>query len=1222
MNTKLQFLKKLVIAIVCILPISVFGQVVEISTETQLRAIANDLAGDYKLANDITLTSDWTPIGDEQNRFTGTFDGNGKTIYALKFVDTSRDGAGFIGVSEGAIVENLRLVGAHIHGGQDAGGIVGRAYAPTTIEKCYTSGVFLGYDHVGAIVGGTKQSDSDGDISSITDCFSTALVKSTSWQAGGIIGTTVNVEILNTYFAGVATCSSGRTGGIAALADGGTTKIEKSVSVAPYLEGDEANRVFGNANGYTVSLYNNYSWEGTKVFVKDELYVDGESNSAGVDGEHKTLSELKSAAFYNTTLAWSNTIWKIQEGKFPVFADQTYPLNGDAIYFDAFPERALPGNTHAANVISSLGRTVSCTSSDPLVASITADGLVSFHKNGNTVLTFTTTGDDYSNGATVTYNLTVQGISYNISTEQDLINIKYDLEGEFTLTSNITLTKNWTPIGTFKGKLNGNGKIIYGLKVDDKSNRNKGLFSETEGAEITKLGIEKAYVVGNEDVGAIVGNMKGGLIDQCYVADSYIEGRDHVGSLVGAMRAYDLVITPADPDNNIEEVKEKKYATVKNSHAGANVYSREFQAGGVVGIICGGTIEKCYFSGEVESLKGRAAGIVSLVDSDDNGEIKNNINLAVAGYCSEGTYRIGDWGGHSPEGNYNVKFTNNWSKEQSYFGTDAKNSAVQDGQKDDNRNGGSLTNDNNSRTQSFYTATLGWDFTNTWKFITGTEGKIYPVLAWQTTPLTSNVYGIPALPYLTWYPNSMEAIDLKKIIPTTGQTINFSLTSGNNLVDLDGSWLYVTESTLTQGGIATIAISSDASLSSLLTVDKSKFEVEVVLRDAYTEIATVDAFLKINQKLFGKFKLTNNINLAGVNFEGFGSSSTPFTGEFDGNGFIVENAIVKTGGNNNKGLFNATDGATIKKLGVVNIKFEGLSTSKGDNIGGLVGSCKNTTIEECYVTGEVTGNDHVGGFVGGNSDNVTIKNSYANVSITAGQQVGGFFGVTAGSVSIENSYFTGDLATTSRGWSGGFIGLIDRQGTIEMSGCVSIGNIASAEVAGYHIAGNMKDGDVERGTVSKFVNNLYNIDAVFNTNGNQWVLPAVVGGVTEEATPILPDNLKKKVSYTNIGWDFNDVWTIEEGASYPTLKNVGNKPSGLESITNNINKYSVYSQNNNIYVLGVENEADVIVYNVNGQVVSMSRIASNTGIPVSAKGLYLLRITENGLTSSAKVLCK
>lgn len=1221
MNVKLQLFRHLLVAMaVGFLPVLGFGQVIEIATEAQLRDIAKNLSGEYKLVSDITLTSDWQPIGDNKAKFSGTIDGNGKTIYGLRCEDSNRNGVGLIGVSEGAVIKNLKLINVHFYGKQDVGAAVGRAYAPTTLEKCYTSGIVQGKDHVGGIVGGTKSAGAEDDLSTIKDCFSTALVKSSSWQAGGIIGTTVAIEISNTYFAGVAYCPSGRTGGIAALADGKTTKIEKSISMAAYLGGDEANRVLGSPASHSVTLANNYSWEATKVEVKGKPYTEGESNPAGVDGEHKDLASLKSAAFY-TTLGWSPDVWKVEDGKFPILAGQSYPLDADAIYFEPFPSRALPGGKHATRVASALGRKVSCHSSRSDVASINDDGLVEFHKDGSTEISFSTTGDEYAKGLTLKYNLKVEGISYKITSEADLFNIKYDLNGEFTLMNDITLTKDWTPLGTFKGKLNGNGKIIYGLRVDDKEKRNKGLFSETEGAEITKLGIERAYVVGNEDVAALVGNMKGGLIDQCYVADSYIAGRDHVGALVGAMRSYDAVVTPADPDKGISEVKEKRYATVRNSHSGAQVYSRQYQAGGLVGIVRGGIIENCYFSGEVQAEKGRAAAIVSLVDSDDPGEIKNNINLAAGGYCGEKTYRIGDWGSRGPEsGKYAMKFINNWSKQQSYFGTNPKNAAVQEGQKDNDRNGANLSNDNDARTKTFFQNTLGWDFNTVWQFVAGTEGKLYPILAWQKAPLSSKVYGIPALPYLVWYSGSTDALDLKKIIPSTGQDLKFSVTGGGNLVELDGSWLYVTENTLSQGGIAKLALASDAALAATLKMDKTEFDVEVILRDAFNEIGNVEEFLKINNKLFAKFRLTNNIDLSGVDFPGFGSSSLPFTGQFDGNGYVVRNAVIKTGGENVKGLFNATDGALIKKLGVENIKFEGLSKDKGVDIGGLVGACRNTTIEECYVTGEITGKDHVGGFVGGKSDNVSIRNCYAQVDITAGQQVGGFFGVTAGTVRVENSYFAGNLNAVSRGWSGGIIGLIDKKGDIEISGCVAIGNIVSKEVAGYHIAGNMKDGDVERGTIKKFLNNRYNEEATLTTNAKQWVLAGPQAGVLEEALAVSADNLKKQATYTALGWDFDKIWSIEEGAAYPTLKQVGKK-TALTAPQNEFS-YSFYTEGRRLFVFGLEEGCRIQVLNLSGQ--SMLQVQADNRVELSlpGAGIYLLRIMHDGRSSVAKVLCR
>lgn len=78
----------------------------EISTAAQLKEIANDLTGWYKLTADITLTEEWTAVGlyygsyefYEPNwwlySFRGTFDGNGHKINGLQlntldFADTA-----------------------------------------------------------------------------------------------------------------------------------------------------------------------------------------------------------------------------------------------------------------------------------------------------------------------------------------------------------------------------------------------------------------------------------------------------------------------------------------------------------------------------------------------------------------------------------------------------------------------------------------------------------------------------------------------------------------------------------------------------------------------------------------------------------------------------------------------------------------------------------------------------------------------------------------------------------------------------------------------------------------------------------------------------------------------------------------------------------------------------------------------------------------------------
>ncbi len=1230
MRTKLTpYLKVAMIALLYFVSVNVSGQV-QISDEAGLRAIANNLAGDYKLMADITLTADWDPIGTDENRFTGIINGNGKTIYGLKFRDSSRNGAGFIGVAEGATIENLNIVGAQIYGGQDVAGIVGRAYAPTYVEKCYTSGAFSGWDHVGGIIGGTQKSNPEGEFCVVSDCFSTAAVISTEHQAGGIVGAAKDINIGNTYFAGVAVCRVNRTGGIVALVDAGTTSIMNSVVMAPYLKGaaDKTNRILGGVNDEAFSdLTNNYSWENTEVYQDGVLYTDGVSNKNDVDGEHVTAATLKSASFY-TGLSWNSSIWKIADGNYPVFSNQSYPLNADGIYVPTFPARPLPGNTFDAAAISGLGRTVSYNSSDPTVASISAAGLVSFLKDGTTTLTFSTQGDDTYLGATLTMVIKVEGINYNITTEQDLRNIKYDLAGTFTLMNNITMTSDWELLGTFKGTLNGNGHIIYGLRYDDKEKYGVGLFGNAEGATVTKLGIEKAYIVGNGDVGAIMGNAYGCTISECYVADSYIAGRDHVAAIVGAMRSYDKVIDPGDPDNGIDPTKEKTFTTIKNCHSAANIYSREYQAGGIAGIICGGVIEKCYFSGMIKALDGRAAGIVSLVDNDDPGEVKNNINLAAAVYCPL-TFRIGDWGGRGPaDALYPVKFTNNWSADKSYFGIDLKNSQkkTNENAEDNSREGRTTTGSDNPRSQAFYSAKLGWDFDNTWKFIEGTDGKMYPVLKWQQAPVFSEIYGMPDPAYLTWTAAADDFINLDKISASYGQDLKFEVIEGSQYVDdfqPAQPFLYIKEIKPTEEGWAKVKISiKDPALNNnVFNIQIPDFNIQILFENSVFDVSTAADFLAINDKPFAKYRLTADIDLTGVTFKGIGSSDVPFSGQLDGNGHRIINPVVTTADGNKKGLFNATKGAKIQKLGVVNFSFSGSKKdgSGSTDLGGLVGSCKNTTIDQCYLTGHIVGRDHVGGLIGGDCENVTIKNSYVNATVDGGQQVAGFFGVTAGDgIVIENSYFNGAVSATSRGWAGGMIGLIDRAGSISFTGAVSIGDVSSVEVAGHHVGANGVNGTTA--TISKFYHSLHNYDALIKTNGSEWTIQSETPGQVTYSVGKSPVQLKQKATYTAIGWDFDNIWTIEEGTSYPKLRNVFTNIPFVKS--DNTNNYTYHTADNIIIIAGIEQSADVAVFNVNGQQVYHSFVNDNAEIPVSGKGFYIVRITENGKTTSLKVVVK
>ena len=99
----------LVLATALLTSASAFAQT-EISTEAQLKAIANNLNGDYVLTQDITLSdAEWTPIGTSSDPFKGTLDGNGHTIKSLTVGDgannDSNNNKAFFGFTNGATVQ-------------------------------------------------------------------------------------------------------------------------------------------------------------------------------------------------------------------------------------------------------------------------------------------------------------------------------------------------------------------------------------------------------------------------------------------------------------------------------------------------------------------------------------------------------------------------------------------------------------------------------------------------------------------------------------------------------------------------------------------------------------------------------------------------------------------------------------------------------------------------------------------------------------------------------------------------------------------------------------------------------------------------------------------------------------------------------------------------------------------------------------------------------------
>ena len=83
--------------------------VIQIHTAKELAAVSENLAGNYELKADLDLSGmEWKPLGDEENPFTGSFEGNGHSITGFVITDSSCVDYGLFGFMKGS-VQNLVL---------------------------------------------------------------------------------------------------------------------------------------------------------------------------------------------------------------------------------------------------------------------------------------------------------------------------------------------------------------------------------------------------------------------------------------------------------------------------------------------------------------------------------------------------------------------------------------------------------------------------------------------------------------------------------------------------------------------------------------------------------------------------------------------------------------------------------------------------------------------------------------------------------------------------------------------------------------------------------------------------------------------------------------------------------------------------------------------------------------------------------------------------------
>ena len=206
--------------------------------------------------------------------------------------------------------------------------------------------------------------------------------------------------------------------------------------------------------------------------------------------------------------------------------------------------------------------------------------------------------------------------------------------------------------------------------------------------------------------------------------------------------------------------------------------------------------------------------------------------------------------------------------------------------------------------------------------------------------------------------------------------------------------------------------------------------------------------------------LTDNIDLTGIDWTPIGKDDNKaYTGTFDGGGHTITGLTV-TGSDEYAGLFGyiGSDGM------VKNVKLEKVQIASDYQygyVGGMAG-INNGTIENCSVSGRVSGYS-AGGVVGQQySGSITLCNSSATVQGTS--QVGGVVGYTNYGVTLTACYATGNVTAENNNTAGSFFagGVVGSNGG-NLTACYATG-IVTGGTGSIYVGG--VTGDNASGTLT------------------------------------------------------------------------------------------------------------------------------------------------------------
>ena len=273
--------------------------------------------------------------------------------------------------------------------------------------------------------------------------------------------------------------------------------------------------------------------------------------------------------------------------------------------------------------------------------------------------------------------------------------------------------------------------------------------------------------------------------------------------------------------------------------------------------------------------------------------------------------------------------------------------------------------------------------------------------------------------------------------------------------------------------------------------------------------------------------LTADIDLTGKDWTPIGTSArNSYKGTFDGGGHTIT-GLTFTTNDKDVGLFGHLNRAGTVK----NVVMEGIQITSnqinGGSIGGVVGFSWGT-IENCSVSGSVSGTVYVGGVVGAQWGG-SITGCSSSATVKGMVDVGGVVGQINGNIPLTACYATGNVTLEidpEKNISGG--GLVGFNGGSSLLACYATGNVTStgSSTGKVHIGGFLGD-------------NYTTVTAGYWKNNHEQGIGYNKEGIAPEVTKVDGTSVtwKKAVDAMNTALqNAGSEWRYELKGALPTLK--------------------------------------------------------------------------------------